>query len=241
MPIERLGGVARQPGVGVERDAVADVAAAASGSPTCDVEAGVGGAAQQAVELLDLAALALPAHPGALARVPLPPAMEEEEAVRPAVGGAGVQGLDPCPRRGEDGLVVRHHARRRVGEVAERGRSGCGDRGWRAPAPRGARPARRRRRRSRSSVGTTTSVRASGGMPPVKSRRGQPARRRQPRHQPLHDRDREIARGHQQEQRHDGKPRDGEPAARAYADAERRAAPGSGARSSRGRAPVACA
>ena len=45
-------------------------------------EAGVRRAAQQAVELLDLAALALPAHPDSLALVPPPVAMEEEEAIR---------------------------------------------------------------------------------------------------------------------------------------------------------------
>ena len=51
----------------VERDAVAHRAAGSSRSPTCTREAGVGGAAQQPVELLDLAALALPAHPQAFA------------------------------------------------------------------------------------------------------------------------------------------------------------------------------
>ena len=48
-------------------------------------EARVGGAAQQAVELLDLAALALPSHPQPFALVPLPQAMEQEEPVRAAV------------------------------------------------------------------------------------------------------------------------------------------------------------
>ena len=81
MPISALGGVARQARVGVERDAVADrrqhVQLADLGR-----EARVGRAAQQAVELLDLAALALPAHPRVLAGVPLPVAMEQEEAIR---------------------------------------------------------------------------------------------------------------------------------------------------------------
>src|SRR5262245_33248774 len=64
------GRVARQPRVAVERDAVADLrqdAQLAHG----DDEAGVGCAAQQAVELLDLPALAFPSHPQLFARVPL--------------------------------------------------------------------------------------------------------------------------------------------------------------------------
>ena len=45
----------------------------------------VRGAAQQPVELLDLAALALPAHPHTLAGVPLARPMEEVETIAEAV------------------------------------------------------------------------------------------------------------------------------------------------------------
>ena len=36
---------------------------------------------QQAIEFMELAALALPAHPASLGRVPQAPAMQEQEAI----------------------------------------------------------------------------------------------------------------------------------------------------------------
>ena len=63
-----------------------------------DGEARVGGAAQQPVELLDLAALALPSHPQAFALVPLAEPMEQEEAVGAAVGVLGVERGDARAR-----------------------------------------------------------------------------------------------------------------------------------------------
>src|SRR5437867_12000187 len=74
------GHVARQSCVAVERDAVAG-ARQDSGIAHLHGEAGVGSAPQQSVEFLDLAALALPAHPHALAAVPAPRAMERVAAV----------------------------------------------------------------------------------------------------------------------------------------------------------------
>src|SRR5678815_4168922 len=85
--------VPRQPCVAVERDAVAhrrqdaDVA-------DIGVEAGFGGAAQQAVELLDLAALALPPHPEAFPRVPLAGPVEEDEPAAAGVAVLPVERLD---------------------------------------------------------------------------------------------------------------------------------------------------
>ena len=87
-PVERVGDdadqlardAARQPGVAVERDAVLDVGQDRQIADR-DREARVGGAAQQPVELLDLAALALPPHPQALSGVPLPQPVKQEEAV----------------------------------------------------------------------------------------------------------------------------------------------------------------
>src|SRR5207249_3909218 len=98
-------GLARQPRVAVERDAIAHFREDAQ-LADLHLEARVGGAAQEAVELLDLPALALPAHPGALAGVPLADAVEEEEAVLVLGGVAEVQLLDPAPRLLEQRDVV---------------------------------------------------------------------------------------------------------------------------------------
>ena len=72
--------VARQARVAVERDAVPDLRQDVEIADRDD-EARVGGAAQQAIELLDLAALALPAHPEPFALVPLAEAVKQEEPV----------------------------------------------------------------------------------------------------------------------------------------------------------------
>ena len=76
-------------------------------------EARVGGAAQQPVELLDLAALALPPHPQPFAGVPLPQAMEQEEAVGAVGGVPGVERGDAGASRLEDLGVLRLRLGRR--------------------------------------------------------------------------------------------------------------------------------
>src|SRR5437867_645237 len=103
--MELPGRLARQPGVAVERDAVAHLREDAE-LADLHVEARVGGAPQQAVELLDLAALALPSHPHALARVPLADAVEEEESVLVLGGVAEVELLDAGPGFLEEAGVV---------------------------------------------------------------------------------------------------------------------------------------
>jgi hypothetical protein len=113
-----LRGVTGQPRVGIERDAVVD-GGEDGWIAGFDGEARVGGAPQQPVPFLDLAALALPAHEDALARVPLPHAVDEVEAVVAALGVACVQGVDPGSRGAQDLRVVRHLARGGVREVAQ--------------------------------------------------------------------------------------------------------------------------
>ena len=117
---ELAGRVPRQPGVAVERD---DVAHAGQQFRVADMrgEAGIARAAEQPVELLELAPLPLPADPRLLARVPLPDPMKEVEGAGASRLGARVQRLDARRRRGEDRVVGRHHGRRRVGEVAQDG------------------------------------------------------------------------------------------------------------------------
>ena len=73
--------VARQLRVGVERDDVANVGRREAVAPADRHESGVGRAAQQPVQLVQLAALALPADPAPFAFVPDAPAMEQQEAV----------------------------------------------------------------------------------------------------------------------------------------------------------------
>ena len=102
---EALGGIARQTRVGVERDAVAD---RRQHVEVADLrrEARVGGAAQQAVELFDLAALPLPADPRLLARVPLPVAVKQEEAVGVLGAELEIERLDARARALEDRRVL---------------------------------------------------------------------------------------------------------------------------------------
>ena len=73
------GRIAGQRRVLVQRDDVHDLLQEGRGGGHVHV-GGVGGAAQQLVQLVDLAPLPLPAHPAALAGVPLPVAVEDVEA-----------------------------------------------------------------------------------------------------------------------------------------------------------------
>jgi hypothetical protein len=119
---EAARGVARQLRVGVERDDVTDVGEQ-SGVGRRDDETRIARAAQQAVELLQLAALALPAHPLPLARVPQPLAVEKVEALeRGRVGPVTrVQLLYAGRRLIEQRRVRPHLGHVRVREIAEQG------------------------------------------------------------------------------------------------------------------------
>ena len=112
------GDAARQPGVAVERDAVLDVRQDRQVADRYR-EARVGGAAQEPVELLDLAALALPPHPQPFAGVPLPQSMKQEETVGAIGGVPGVERGDAGASRLEDLGVLRLRLGGGVGKVAE--------------------------------------------------------------------------------------------------------------------------
>ena len=199
---ELLRPVPRQARVRVERDAVAHVLEDAP-LAHLDLEARVGRPAQEPVQLLELPALALPAHPGALPLVPLPHAVEEEEAVPPALAEAGVQRLDAAAGRGEDGFVPGQLARRGVGEVAEDGEV---DAGVEVPEredlevlelPLDALHAGEQRGHDHQGARV---LRDAGRE--IESR--QPPRRREARREALDDGDGHLARGHEEEQRHEG-------------------------------------
>src|ERR1700722_17294384 len=75
--------VARQLGIGIQRDDIAD-ARRSKGQRLADPdEIRIGCAAQEAVQLVELAPLALPADPAGLTLVPYPPAMEQQEPRSP--------------------------------------------------------------------------------------------------------------------------------------------------------------
>src|SRR2546430_15263049 len=95
---ELPGRVQGKPGIAVQGDAVAD-AGQHLRIAHVDAEARVLGPPQQAVELFDLPALALPTDPRALPRVPLARTTEHEEPVGATLAETGVLGADPGPAR----------------------------------------------------------------------------------------------------------------------------------------------
>src|SRR2546425_13031690 len=87
---ELPGRVQGKPGIAVQGDAVAD-AGQHLRIAHVDAEARVLGPPQQAVELFELPALALPTDPRALARVPLARTMEQVEPVGATLAETGVR------------------------------------------------------------------------------------------------------------------------------------------------------
>ena len=112
--------VARQSGVGVERDDVANAGGRGWGLPADADETGVGRTTQQPVEFVQLAALAFPADPSRFAGVPEPPAVEQKEAV--ATRRRAVALIEPGNaghRRFEQRLIAFDMLGRRVEPVGE--------------------------------------------------------------------------------------------------------------------------
>jgi hypothetical protein len=115
--------VAWQLRVGVERDDVAH-ARQCRGVADDEAEALMPGISQQRVQVLQLASLALAAHPDTIGGVPAPRSVEQEEAVAAArffacLVVAPVQGLDALARMGQQRLVAGQHLRGRVEEVRQ--------------------------------------------------------------------------------------------------------------------------
>ncbi len=105
---EANGGAAREARVGVERDDVADVRRHRRPAIGEWHERRVRSAAEKPVQLLELAALALPTHPLSLALVPDAASVEKKEspsAPRDCTM-AGVQPRDPRCRRGEEVVIA---------------------------------------------------------------------------------------------------------------------------------------
>ena len=97
-PVERMSHLADEPldrvawqaRVGVEGDDKADIGGQRARGAVD--ERRVAGTAQQAIELMELAALALPSHPDALRFVPDAAPMQQQEAIGP--GGVGIAGVE---------------------------------------------------------------------------------------------------------------------------------------------------
>ncbi len=116
------GGASWQARVGVERDDVADVGGRDTVGAAGGEKSRVGGAAQQPVEFVQLAALALPADPLSFPGGPDAAAVEEQEARAAGSGAvAAVQVGDARRRHGEQLVVVRPALRNRVHPIREEG------------------------------------------------------------------------------------------------------------------------
>ena len=99
--------IARQFGVGIQRDDEPHVARCHRRAAVRRDEAGAGVAAQQPVELVQFAALALPAEPALLADVPHAAAMQQHETVAARQRGiARVELRHPGGRRGQQRVVA---------------------------------------------------------------------------------------------------------------------------------------
>ena len=165
--------VARQARVGVERDHVAHVGRHVRVAPADRHEGRVGRAAQQAVELLQLAALALPAHPRGSRRR----CSTRRRCSSGNRGPPGPAGWRPFSRA--DVRRPRTRAQRvavatcaasastPVGQQREVQFAGGAGRG---SGPRDVRSARRSSAALVNSVGTTTSVRRAAATPSSSSR-----------------------------------------------------------------------
>ena len=129
-------------------------------------------APQQGVELGELSALALVAHPEALAGVPAARAVEQEEEVRRLGRGISGSASRRPPSPAPAAAVARHGllGARRGNRSAGRSAGAC--RGSRGDGSRGSRSGGRRPPGSRASSARPPSCRQSAGMPAEKSIRG---------------------------------------------------------------------
>ena len=209
---ERAGAVGRRPRVGVECEHVANgIALRRRPEVALDDDVGGGriGVAQEVVELLELAAFALPAHPDTLLRIPPALAVEEEEAVvgrRTVAAGAGaalacVEGPDRAGGGLDDGLVVGHRRLRSVGPVGQEreaeGRVGVGERVHLEPLDHLPGVRRRREQRRDDDEGAVLVRHAV-----AEGQAWEPVRRQEADDVPVDERDREVQQG--QRGRRDG-------------------------------------
>ena len=120
MPDELAGGIARQLGVGVERDDILD--GRQDGRLPHDLgKAFARTAAQEGVELRELSPLAFVTHPHAFSGVPAARAVKQEKEVLSVGAIFAVQHLDPGPRPLQQHLISRQNLLRCVAEIRQQG------------------------------------------------------------------------------------------------------------------------
>ena len=112
--------IGRKGGVGIERDHVLR-RLQPRGVATDHGEGRRRIAAEEAVELLQLPAFALPAHPHTLFRIPAPRTVQQEEDVRRTSRMALIQRSHAGQGRREDLGIILPHLACGVGEVAQHG------------------------------------------------------------------------------------------------------------------------
>ena len=161
---ELAGGIARQLRVGVEGDDKLDGRQDRSVADDLG-KAFAGPAAEQGVELRQLAPLAFVTHPQAFDRVPAARPMEQEEDVRPVGLVFGVEHFDACPRPPEQRLrLPAGSPPARPGNRSAKRNKDAGPGSPDNESPK-FRPGERPPPELVSMVGTTTMVRHSGAMP----------------------------------------------------------------------------
>jgi hypothetical protein len=184
---------AREARVGVERQHVAH-AEEGGRVALVDHEGGVARAREQAVELLELPALSLPAHPATLGGAPAARTVEEVEGTAAVLAMAPVELADPGDGLGDDLPIARPICLRGVREVgqereAER-RVRVGEVVDLEPAHERGRVLDARQERRDDDRGARV-----GGDPAVERHLGKHVRREEARHERVHERHRERERG----------------------------------------------
>ena len=111
--------IARQLGVGVQRDHVTHVAQRAGIAGDAHEGTVASTAAQVGIQRCQLAALALAPHPAVFARVPHPRSMEQEKHRAVVVRQARVERIDPLTRGIQQRCVGVHHLAACIEEIGE--------------------------------------------------------------------------------------------------------------------------
>ena len=141
---QALGGSARQPRIGVERDHVTDAGRHERRTAINRDKGRVGRAAQQSIQLVQFAALAFPSDPLSFPLVPDSPPMEQEESIafrRRSV--TLIQARDPAGGGAEKLVVARRILSGGVAPVREQREAEIAVRDSPGSAPPDARPALR--------------------------------------------------------------------------------------------------
>src|SRR5687767_7877633 len=113
-------GLARQPRIGVERNDIADTRRHGGRLPVAADKGRISGAAQQTIQLMQLAALTFPSHPLPLSLAPDPAAVKHIKALAPRKGSMhAIQPCDALVSQLEQRIVARDAFGRSIAPVRE--------------------------------------------------------------------------------------------------------------------------